>query len=287
MGAGRSGSTVLGVVLGNCRGVFFAGELEAWLRRSGVPNFADEPERARFWEAVREQAAGHEALFGERALQRLEHSRSLLRLPRRRSDRELRRRYRDAMRDLYETIAELIDDQYIVDTSHYPLRARELRKLQSIDVHLVYLARDPQGVVASFARQDVMQSPKRLLPTNLYLFATHLLSTIVFLSHPRERRVFVRHEDFIRDPAGVAYEILRLVGATPSRPDLDRVQTGTPFQGNRLISSKEIKLETNAAPKRQSRSWLTAALQLPWALVLPRLTPRARSGKSVGRHADR
>jgi len=187
------------------------------------------------------------------------------------------------MTDLYAAIAAQVDGDCIVDTSHYPLRARELRRLEGMDVYLVYLVRDPQGVVASFARQDVMQSPKRLLPTNLYLFATHLLATLVFLSHPRRRRVFVRHEDFIRDPAGVAWEILDHLGLPPSAPDLAHLQTGIPFQGNRLINSKGIELDTSAKHERRSRSWLTGAVQLPWALVFPWLKPRAKAGGAASR----
>ena len=52
MGAGRSGSTTLGITLGNCEGVFYAGELDNWLVRSGVPPVEDS-ERARFWSQVR------------------------------------------------------------------------------------------------------------------------------------------------------------------------------------------------------------------------------------------
>ena len=52
MGAGRSGSTILGVTLGNCERFFFAGELDKWLARSGVPQLED-AERIRFWSAVR------------------------------------------------------------------------------------------------------------------------------------------------------------------------------------------------------------------------------------------
>ncbi|HEX4467726.1 MAG TPA: hypothetical protein VH025_11110, partial [Solirubrobacteraceae bacterium] len=37
MGAGRSGSTILGVMLGNCEGIFYAGELDKWLPREGRP----------------------------------------------------------------------------------------------------------------------------------------------------------------------------------------------------------------------------------------------------------
>src|SRR5205085_5683358 len=63
LGAGRSGSTILGVALGNCDGVFFAGELNKWLAQSGAPSLKDAP-RVEFWSTVREQVTAAAGLFG-------------------------------------------------------------------------------------------------------------------------------------------------------------------------------------------------------------------------------
>src|SRR5258708_33769196 len=48
IGAGHSGSTILGLTLGNCDGVFFAGEVARWLRYDGRPPLEGE-ERAALW----------------------------------------------------------------------------------------------------------------------------------------------------------------------------------------------------------------------------------------------
>ena len=53
MGAGRSGSTILGVTLGNCADVFFAGELDKWLPRGGEPKL----QRRRARRVLAERAA--------------------------------------------------------------------------------------------------------------------------------------------------------------------------------------------------------------------------------------
>src|ERR1700726_2236472 len=66
MGAGRSGSTILGVTLGNYEYVFYAGELDAWLVRSGSPVLED-AERARFWQGVCKEVDGAADLFGREA----------------------------------------------------------------------------------------------------------------------------------------------------------------------------------------------------------------------------
>ena len=65
MGAGHSGSTILGVALGNCDGVLFAGELDKWFARSGVPRRSG-AELASFWEAVSRDVGDEQGLFAAR-----------------------------------------------------------------------------------------------------------------------------------------------------------------------------------------------------------------------------
>ena len=275
MGAGRSGSTIFGVALGNCEGIFDAGELEAWLRRSGVPNFGGD-ERLRFWTAIRDEVGGDD-LYGTRAWLCLEHSSSLYRLDRWMHRRQLRPRYREYAEHLYHALAQTSGAAHIVDTSHYPLRVSELKHLDGIDLYLVYLVREPQSVVASFERRDVAQRSKPPIATNLYLWFTHLLSVSVFLRYRRDRRILVRFEDFMADPDNVLREVLDMVGAQVEVPDLASLASGIPFQGNRLLETDVIPFrrgaETAETGSRGSR--LTRLLQHPWTAVFARLRPTA------------
>jgi hypothetical protein len=273
MGAGRSGSTIFGVTLGNCDDVFYAGELDAWLVRSGVPQLED-AERMRFWSAVRAEVPGAAELFGDEAQRCLERSLALLRVHRWPARRRLRGRYRRIAEDLYRAVARASGATHIVDTSHYPLRARELQALGGIDLYLVYLVRNPHSVVGSFNRRDVAQYSKSTLTTNVYLWLTNLLSVLVFLRHSRDRRLLVRYEDFVADPERTLRRVLDLVGSAAVPPELTSLRTGVPFQGNRVTRSQVVALKSESeAPARPSR--VTALLQLPWAVVLGRLRPAA------------
>ena len=281
MGAGRSGSTILGVTLGNCADVLYAGELDAWLVRAGIPQL-DDPERLRFWSVVREGVDGAaEDLFGNEAQRSLERSMAVFRIHKWPARQRLRGRYRRVAEDLYRVVAETAGVTYVVDTSHYPLRARELQSLEGIDLHLVYLIRSPQSVVGSFNRRDVAQYSKSTFTTNVYLWLTNLLAVGVFLSQPRKRRLLVSYEDFIANPEGILRSILEHANVSAPLPDLGALRTGIAFQGNRLISSEVIALERNTDRPRR-RSVLTAILQLPWAGVLSRLRPRATIPASGG-----
>ena len=167
----------------------------------------------------------------------------------------------------------------MIDTSHYPLRARELGALRGIDLYLLFLVRDPQSVVASLNRCDVVERRFDAPTANAYLWLTYLVSLLVFLCHRRDRRLFVRHEDLLADPEAVLRRILTLVGSPAAIPDLAELQTGLAFQGNRLLRSKELALEQRAARSVRS-SHLTALLQLPWTVVFSRLRAAAEPGES-------
>jgi hypothetical protein len=271
MGAGRSGSTILGVTLGNCEGVFYAGELDAWLARSGEPQLQDAA-RMRFWGGVREEVEGAGELYGREAQRALERSASVFRVHKWPVRRSLRRDYRRVAADLYRAVSRAAGTSLIVDTSHYPLRARELQALTEIDLYLLYLMRDPQSVVDSFNRTDVAQYNKSTLTTNVYLWLTNLLSVWVFLRQPSDRRMFVRYEDFVADPQGIVGNILQRVGVSSPPPDFTSLDTGLAFQGNRLIRSERIVLESRP-PRAARRSRVTALLQFPWAAVLSHLRP--------------
>jgi hypothetical protein len=110
--------------------------------------------------------------------------------------------------------------------------------------------------------------------TNAYLWLTYLLSAFVFLRHPRERRVLLRHEDFVADPEGVLREILGRVECRSAIPDLACLRTGLPFHGNRMIRSELVSLDGREAAQ-PPRSRMTTLAQLPLALALSRLRPAA------------
>ncbi len=271
IGAGRSGSTILGITLGNCEGVFYAGELDKWLRRTGEPPLGGE-ERESFWARVREQIDVEPELRGK-AARPLEQSLAALRPGTWRMQRRLAPRYRRFSAELYRTVARTAGVSHVVDTSHFPRRARQLQKTPGIELYLLFAVRDPQSVVASWGRDDVIEPQFSEARTNAYLWLTYVLSLAVFLRHPRRRRLLVRHEDFLADPAGVISDILARSGGSSPMPDFTALDTGIPFQGNRVARNETVALaKPTGAP---ARSLLTAIVQLPWRIVFSALGPVA------------
>jgi hypothetical protein len=277
MGAGRSGSTILGVALGNCADVFFAGELDKWLPREGAPKRKDR-ERAEFWRTVKTRVADPATVRAGQPHRYLERSSALFRLSRRGARRRLRGPYRRVMSELYGAVASTAGTAYVVDTSHYPLRARELQALSSVDLYLLLLVRDPQDVVASFAKDDVAERRFNPFTTRVYLLLTYLLSSWVFLKQPRESRMVLFYEDLLADPQGVLADLLARVGSGARVPDLTTLATGIPLHGNRLIDAASVSLKPSQEPREEKLSGgrlfaglLTGGL----ARLRPRVSARA------------
>lgn len=276
LGAHRSGSTILGVTLGNCAGFFFAGELYSWQWRRGVPSFGGEA-GARLWAEVLENVGDATDLFGDDPQMYLDRSSALYRVHKWPQRQRLRRRYRRVADDLYRAIAKVTATTHIVDTSHYPLRARELQSLDGIELYILFLVRDPQSVVASQGPGNNKGYSKAPLIVNLQLWVTYVLALNVFLRHPSERRMFVRHEDFLKDPEGLLRQILDRTGSSAVIPDLTSLRAGSPLQGNRFLKREDVIALNRSEPARKADpSVMTRVLQVPWSPVLSRLRPAVK-----------
>jgi hypothetical protein len=292
MGAGHSGSSILGVALGNCAGVFYAGEVDEWLLKGGAGRWAG-AERTRFWGAVRERIGGRaDDLIGESVNRLVERSSALLRLDHRGERRAILARYRPLTEELFAAIADVAEVDCVVDTSHFPLRAKELQSMRGIELYLIFLVRDPQAVIESnvraISRHEVAERRVKVLSSNVALWLTQLLSVYVFLRQPRARRMFLSHEQFLADPAGALRAILDGVGSPAQLPpDLTALRSGVPLEGNRLLAAETIALQ---APGRAMARWsrLTAWMQRPWQLVYGSLRPVARdAARESSAHAAR
>jgi len=275
MGSHHIGSTVLGVALGNCEDFFFAGEVHAWFTRHGVPAYRT-PESLAFWRGVAEQVEHGAELFGHDTELYIDRS-SALRIDRLRrwptTRRELLPRYREATAELYRAIAATSGAGHIIDTSHYPLRASQLQSLPGIDLYLLFLVRDPQGVVASHDPTRAAEGAKSALTMNLHLWATHALALPVFLRQPPARRMFLRHEQFLAEPAIALGAILDWLGSDAALPDLTSLQTGFPLQGNPFLKDHHVIALKGPPARPAGSSPMTAVMQAPWTALFSHLGP--------------
>lgn len=281
-GAGRSGSTLLDLILGNHREIASVGELaklpsHGWVRRDycgcGEPGHL-----CPFWSEVRRRwlgpGEGAAALAEVLELQGLfERARRWPRLLAEAGDPspELLR-YADLMASLYRAILAVSGRRVVVDSSKNPARAFALALSPGIDLRLLHLVRDPRGMAFSYAkafaedrRRGVQEAiaPQPPLKSALAWRLVNRLAARVRAVLPPARSAELRYEDLVGDPVAELGRLGPLVGLDLA-PLGRRVAAGEelaiqhPIAGSRLRMMGSFRLRPDvewqsAMPARQQR----------------------------------
>jgi hypothetical protein len=226
MGSARSGSTLTGTLIGQASDVFFAGELCDWPERDGDSSI---PRSASFWKEVRASVDRLPAC-AQRFKPVMEHPAGVFRPW---ESRRLRSTYRGTTLAVLEAVSRVSGCTTIVDSSHYPRRAQELRRMLGPNqVRLLFVVRRPSAVARSF--RDTGEKSELVIHT--YLFVVGLLSWLVYLTHPREHRLILSYERLLDDPLPVGSVALgrHLEGVDPGQMAAPLV-----LIGNRFVRTSE------------------------------------------------
>jgi hypothetical protein len=252
MGAGRSGTTLLDIMLGNQENVFSGGELNRFTFRRGIPTeFPPESNRYQFWQRIKEALSTTYDLAEYDKLQdKFEyHWGTVKRLLNILSEKEYRR-YQRFMKDYYTLIFNGIEEDILVDSSKFPGRALSTSEtFPDHEVSYIYIRRDPVAVIDSFAKKDVCHPSKDWLPANSYYFAVNILcrKTLDKLSK-RHKCVSIRYEDLVLNPIdtldriqqGIDLDLSMVKNKIRADAELD---VGNLFEGNRIRIPHKIKLK--------------------------------------------
>ena len=242
-GIGRSGSTILGDILGQAEGWSHVGEVRYLLDRGiqedrfcgcGVP-FSACP----FWTNVLSAVIDHNSFDARMLLKARDHIRSRYCLFPAILSRVIKKDKRaNSLLDLYSSLFLGIQKHsgadVIVDTSKFPSHAFLLSLLPDIEVHLIHLVRDPRAVAYSWAKR-VKEVPdnRHLRMTKIGILRSCIIWSIwnYILSRSLRDRMssyrLVRYEDFTANPEAVVREIVS---------GLSKFQVAPTFSGTDTIS---------------------------------------------------
>jgi hypothetical protein len=231
-GAGRSGSTLIGNLLGQLPGVVHVGELCFLWNRGVLRNslcgcgrpFRDcamwtgvmaKPAVAS-WAAVAHELAQYPRPASRRLL--LQMLRGRERLP------DLAMRYAAALRALYGAIHEATDAQVIIDSSKTPSHVYIQTLLDDVDLTILHLLRDPRAVAFSWQRKVMRldaheDDPRPMARAGTVKGSLKWLYTNLMIGQaaadPTQRYRRVRYEDVVRAPRSSLAPIAKLMGIDP------------------------------------------------------------------------
>jgi hypothetical protein len=295
-GLGRSGSTLLDLLLGELDGYVSTGELRGLWRYGLVEGWlcgCREPIRScPFWRSVLERAGLDHIDPAQIAETQHRHLRLRPRpLARiwlfRRFGMSLPRSlaaYGRLMAELYTGVCDVSGAGVVVDSSKYPQDALLLAACADVDLFVVHLVRDPRGVANSWLWErdnvaDPTGKPSQVLHpvfTGARWLAWNGTVHALVKRWLGRRYVRVRYEEFARDPASALTRITNMVEgrARPSSAFLDRTRAmlkpnHTAYGNRSRFTTGEITIRCDEAWREQMRTKDKLLATLP---ALPLLT---------------
>ncbi len=229
-GFGRSGSTLLGNVLGQVDDFVSVGEIRnIWLHgliQNKVCGCGAPFKECEMWQPVLNEAFGDRGGVDPEKMIQLRESWSrtkhiplmLTPLTRRLVEQRLAE-YLDNLERLYRAVQTTTGSRVIVDTSKFPSYGFTLGMVPSVDLYIIHLVRDPRAVAYSWSRkrlQPDLENPEYMLrysPTaSSSRWIVRNLATEAFWRRSPKRYSIVRYEDFVAKPQKTTRQILGLVG---------------------------------------------------------------------------
>jgi hypothetical protein len=206
-GVGRSGSTILGALLGQVEGLFFGGEIGALFERVAerLCGCGERLEECALWRSVFERAMGRRLDLREIYLQ----------------GRGLRGATPGGLEtflaQLYRSILTVTGSRAIVDSSKSVSYGRVLSRIPGIDLHVVHLIRDPRAVAFSWGRTKPSPRtggyfPRKRAGRSVLEWVAYNAATEVVLGGKRVKQRRLRYEDFIAHPGETLEQLLRWLG---------------------------------------------------------------------------
>lgn len=271
-GAGRTGSTLLEILLGQQEEFIAVGEMtRLWfngyhkniLCGSRVPVRESE-----LWIAVAEEVFGGLERVDGVAISRLS-VRNLLeafRIITNTASAETMRRvreYADILSKTYQAIAKISNKAVIVDASKDTRHVCVLAHTPGIDLKLLHLVRDSRAVVYSWSqrqrRLDVEQE-KYIYEPNIIVSAMkwNVQNFYTELLKRRHPSLFIRYEDYVLDIEKVLREIMHFtgvnVGTVITQVDMDRITEQHGIWGNPVRFQPNIEIKFDARWQREMSS---------------------------------
>ncbi len=277
-GIGRSGSTLVSRMLAQIEGFQAVGELHhLWQTRAPLlatdelcgcgSSYAD----CRFWPPVIETACGtvDRERLEELALLRRQTDRVRY-IPAMRSPfkppgyaRRLRR-HRSIVSSLYSAIESTSQPRVIVDATKDPSSLYLLSTIPELEVTVLHLVRDPRGVAYSWAkrmRRPEIQDRLVYMPRQTGLRnATYWSYSNLLASRCRRlygSYLFLRYEDFIRQPAAWLRKICTTVGEEKADLGFVTDRRVTLERPNHILKGNPSRFSAGPLELRADEEWRT------------------------------
>ncbi|TCS41925.1 sulfotransferase [Reinekea marinisedimentorum] len=261
VGAGRSGSTLIDLLLERNKFCFAVGELRYFFSRSIGKNqlcsCGDTVFDCLFWSELAKKTARLELTSDYGYFNFFERLRNFYRLLLSRyfgCYRKESQEYTAVNMMLLDYIFSKAGKSVIVDSSKFPFRALAAKILlaRNVDVRLVHLVRDPRAVAYSWTtvkKRPEIKDEEVYMDRHSFVYSSLLWALIdvsckfVKLFYSRDQKITIRYEDFCVDPVGSYSGLSEFMTGVPDMSlDLDEQHnspshalSGNPIRFNKIL----------------------------------------------------
>jgi len=269
MGSGRSGTTLLGSILGEYPGAFAAGEISyLWDRGILHPRGCGcgrAPMECPVWGPIIErmsQGSDPRLLAQEQLARRdsirLRRTRALLNggpipSPDAMASSRAVNEYGSTLERLYRAAAEVTGLSTIVDTSKHPADAALLGRITGIDSVFVHVVRDSRAVTHSWRRRKEGIARRKVVLAALDWIVTNRAADAVRERHPNSS-LLVRYEDLMESPLDHVTRIASLAGL-PEHPTPFADASTVTLQVNHTVSGNPDRFVAGPTAIRLDDRW--------------------------------
>jgi len=271
-GAGRSGTTLLDLILGQVEGFFAVGELRhIWdrgLKENQLCGCGQKFKECDFWGNVVKEAFGSFQDVDIEGIRELwlsvDHGRYIPHLasPWRVGGYEERLiAYSQILSKLYRAIHKVSGGKVIVDSSKKPSHGFILNALPDIELYIIHLIRDSRGVAFSWSKEKLrpeihwkkeytplFKPAHSALSWNARNILTHMLMYV------NKHYSQLRYEDLVSDPQGVSSRASAHVREQiPFVEHLDRLKVD--LRLNHTISGNPMRFQQGVVGIRPDIEW--------------------------------
>jgi hypothetical protein len=264
-GLGHSGSTLLGALLGQLDGFFYAGELTSTgrtLAEGSICGCGEPIAVCPTWRRILPAAFGEPDGFAGAARLEIDRSegrargvlRQVLRahglLPRSRELEEARA----AFVALFGAIADTTGSRVVVDSSKWPGYALFLEQTEGIELAVVHLVRDPRGVVHSRLRSAERRGFSLTLPPAGFAVVWAVWNALIELVWRRRRYLQLRYEDFVARPEDAVRRIAALADEVPDQLPFVAADTAL-LPATHSVAGNRNRFQTGEVSIRPDDEW--------------------------------
>ena len=276
-GWGRSGSTILELMLGEMQGYYPVGEIyNIWVRgfdENQLCSCGNPFKECEFWCSVVEEAFGgfqsldmKEVLDWQQSIDRMRYIPQLA-FPslRRIKYKEKFQQYAGTLERLYTAIKKVSNCKVIVDSSKEPTHGFVLNAIHQIDLGIVHLIRDSRGVAFSWQRKKSRPEiywKKEYMPK--YSFARSAIEwnirnlIVDMLSLLCKRNIKIFYEDLVAQPRTTVSKLIKDLLGTDANMDF--------LKGNELILAKHHTVSGN--PNRFGTGIVEIKADIEWTRAM-------------------